>query len=122
MTADAASSASWSNRRVALLAGQAFSLGLTTAWIGIPASAIFLETYGSGLLPLTYIGAAVAGAATSAALGAAVRKRPLVSVALSVLAILALVVALSWLLLWTAAADWVSFGLLVLAAMVISPG
>lgn len=36
-----------SNRRIALLAGQAFCLGLTTAWIAIPASTIFLETYGS---------------------------------------------------------------------------
>ena len=117
-----ASPAPSANRRVALLAGQAFSLGLMTAWIGIPASAIFLETYGSGLLPLTYIGAAIAGAATSAALSAAVRKRPLASVAMSVLAILAVVVLVSWILLWTVGADWLSFGLLVLVPIIVPVG
>ena len=55
------------------------------SWIAIPASAIFLSTYGAGLLPVTYIGAAVAGAASSAALSAALRRRPLVTVALRVL-------------------------------------
>jgi HEAT repeat protein len=105
-----------------LLAGQAFFLGLTTAWIGIPASAIFLETYGSGLLPLTYIGAAVAGAATSAALGVAVRRRPLVSVAIQVLVVLAVVLLASWLVLWRRDADWLSFGLLVLVPIVVPVG
>jgi HEAT repeat protein len=111
-----------SNRRIALLAGQAFSLGLTTAWIAIPASAIFLEAYGSGLLPLTYIGAAVAGAAVSASLTAALRQRPLVSVVLRVLAVLTVVLLASWLLLWSRGADWVSFGLLVLVPIVVPVG
>src|SRR4029079_19325653 len=66
-------------RRVALLAAQAFFLGLMTAWVMIPASAMFLDVYGPGLLPYTYIGAAVAGIAGSAALAAALRRRPLVS-------------------------------------------
>ena len=110
------------SQRVGLLAGQAFSLGLMTAWIAIPASAIFLQSYGSGMLPLTYIGAAIAGAATSAALGVAVRRRPLVSVAMQVLTILAVVVMVSWLLLWTFGADWVSFGLLVLVPIIVPVG
>lgn len=117
-----ASTPSSSNRRVALLAGQAFSLGLTAAWIAIPASAIFLESYGSGLLPLTYIGAAVAGAATSAALSAAVRRRPLVSVAMTMLAVLAVALLASWLLLWVFSADWLSFGVLVLVPIVVPVG
>ena len=49
-------------RRVTLLAGQAFALGLLMSWILIPASAVFLSTYGADLLPVTYLGAAVAGA------------------------------------------------------------
>ena len=117
-----ASTPSSSNRRVALLAGQAFSLGLTAAWIAIPASAIFLASYGSGLLPLTYIGAAVAGAATSAALSAAVRRRPLVSVAMTMLAVLAVALLASWLLLLVFSADWLSFGLLVLVPIVVPVG
>ena len=80
-----------SNHRIALLAGQALCLGLTAAWIAIPASAIFLETYGSGLLPLTYIGAAAAGAAASASLAIALRRRPLASVAMTVLTVLSVV-------------------------------
>ena len=39
--------------RVALLAGQGFALGLTMAWILIPASTIFLEAYGPERLPVT---------------------------------------------------------------------
>ena len=37
--------------------------GLLMSWILIPASAIFLVTYGADLLPVTYLGAAVAGVA-----------------------------------------------------------
>ena len=37
---------------------QAFALGLLMSWILIPASAIFLSTYGADLLPVTYLGAA----------------------------------------------------------------
>jgi len=43
------------HRRIALLAGQGFALGLTMAWILIPATAIFLAAYGADLLPVTYI-------------------------------------------------------------------
>ncbi len=110
------------NQRIAVLAGQAFALGLTTAWIAIPASAIFLETYGSGLLPVTYIGAAVAGAAASALLGAALRRRPLVSVAMRILTGLSIVLFASWLLLSRAGAEWVAFALLVLVPIIVPVG
>ena len=50
-----------STRRIVLLAGQAFALGLMMAWITVPAGAVFLDTYGASLLPVTYIGAALAG-------------------------------------------------------------
>ena len=111
-----------SNRRIALLAGQAFCLGLMTAWVAIPASAIFLDVYGSGLLPVTYIGAAVAGAATSASLGVALRRRPLVSVAMTILTVLAIGLLASWLLIWMVGADWLSFGLLVLVPILVPVG
>ena len=64
-----------------MLSGQAFALGLTIAWILIPASAIFLEAYGSKLLPVTYIGAGIAGVVSSAHAHRRLRRRPLASVA-----------------------------------------
>ena len=86
-------------RRILLLAGQGFALGLTAAWIMIPASAIFLAAYGSELLPVTYIGAAVAGVVSSTLLAAAFRRRPLAAVATRVLAGLSVVLLVSWVVL-----------------------
>jgi len=107
---------------VLLLAGQGFALGLVTAWILIPASAIFLEAYGSELLPVTYIGAAAAGVASTMALAAAFRRRPLAVVAAATLAGLAVVLLVSWLVLATSGAPWVSFALLVLVPIVVPVG
>ena len=47
------------------------------SWILIPASAIFLSTYGADLLPVTYIGAAVGGRGVERRPVAAFRRRPL---------------------------------------------
>ncbi len=99
--------------RIGVLAAQAFALGLTMAWIMIPASAIFLEAYGPDLLPVTYIGAAVAGIVASTLLGTAFRRRPLAAVAIQVLAGLAILLFASWTVLSLWDADWVSFALLV---------
>ncbi len=110
------------HRRILLLSGQGFALGLTMAWILIPASAIFLEAYGSELLPVTYIGAAVAGIGSSTLLAAAFRRRPLASVAAWVLAGLAVSLLASWLVLSSFNADWVSFVLLALVPIVVPVG
>ena len=107
---------------VLLLAGQGFALGLTTAWIMIPASAIFLAAYGSELLPVTYIGAAVAGVVSSTLLAAAFRRRPLAAVATITLAGLAVALLASWIVLATSDAAWVSFALLVLVPIVVPVG
>jgi HEAT repeat protein len=97
------------------------ALGLLMAWILIPASAIFLSTYGSGLLPVTYVGAAGAGVGSSALLATAFRRRALATVALRVLAITSVGLAATWLLL-ISGASWVSFGLLVLVPIVVPVG
>ena len=110
------------HRRILVLSGQAFALGLTIAWITIPASAIFLQAYGSELLPVTYIGAAVAGVVSSTLLSAAFRKRSLASVATRVLAGLAVALLASWAVLARWEADWVSFALLVLIPIVVPVG
>jgi hypothetical protein len=109
-------------QRISFLAGQAFALGLTMAWILIPASAIFLARYGSDLLPVTYVGAAIAGIAASKLLAAALRRRPLAAVAAWTLAGLSSSLLASWLLLWKFEADWVAFGLLVLVPIVVPVG
>ena len=108
--------------RVGLLAAQAFALGLTIAWTTIPVSTIFLETYGSGMLPVTYLGAAAAGAGSTVLLARAVRKRPLVSTAARVFLLATVVFAASWLLLTTLDATWISFLLLVVLPISVPVG
>lgn len=119
-SADGAGSSA--RRKITLLAGQAFTLGLMMSWLLVGASTIFLDTYGSGLLPVTYVGAALAGVASSAALTAAFRTKSLVTVARQALIGLSVVLAGSWLLLWLAGADWVSFALLVVIPIMIPVG
>ncbi len=108
--------------RALLLAGQALALGLTTAWVMIPASAIFLEAYGPELLPVTYIGAAIAGALSSVLLSASFRRHPVVAVASRLLTGLSITLVISWLLLTISGGSWVSFGLLVLVPILVPVG
>ncbi len=110
------------HRRILVLSAQAFALGLTIAWILIPASAIFLEAYGSDLLPVTYIGAGIAGVVSSAMLTVSLRRRPLASVATRVLGGLSVSLLVAWSVLSVAKADWIAFALLVLAPIVIPVG
>ena len=93
------------------------------AWILIPASAIFLERYGSELLPVTYIGAAVAGLAVEhaarggvspAAAASRWRRSPWLGCR-----------SRSWrrgCCSRRSDADWVSFALLVLVPIVVPVG
>ena len=94
-----------------LLTAQAFFLGLALAWITIPANTIFLQTFGSGMLPVTYVVAAIVGTASSALLAHALRRRSLSVVAVRLLVVVGVAIVASWLLLWRAGADWLSFGL-----------
>ena len=105
-----------------LLAAQAFALGLTVAWTTIPASAIFLEDYGSGLLPVTYVGAAAAGALSTVLLARAVRHRALADIALRLYALVTAVFVAAWLLVSRLGADWVSFALLVVLPIAVPVG
>ena len=109
-------------KRIALLAGQAFALGLTTAWITVGGTAIFLESFGAGSLPVTYLGAAVAGGVATALLSRTLRTQALTTVAVRVLGLLALLLLVSWVLLSQWNATWVSFALLVLLPIVIPVG
>ena len=108
--------------RIVLLAEQAFALGLTAAWIMIPASAIFLAAYGSELLPPTYIAAAVAGVLSSTLLAAALRRRPLASVATASWPVCRSPCLLRGSCSRRSDADWVSFALLVLVPIMVPVG
>ncbi|HKY16055.1 MAG TPA: hypothetical protein VJM33_14105 [Microthrixaceae bacterium] len=109
-------------RRLVLLASQAFALGLTVSWMAVSATSLFLEEYGSGALPVTYIGAAVAGAAATALMSRTLRTRPLSTVAVRTLTLFALVLVAAWVLLRAWEATWVSFALLVLFPIVVPVG
>lgn len=107
---------------VVLLSGQAFALGLALGWVTVAANALFLDTYGSRLLPITYIGAAGAGAAATIALTRALRRRPLAGVAVRVLFALTVVLLGSWVAIWQAQAEWMAFALLVVLPIAIPVG
>ena len=92
-----------------------------TAWITIAGSTIFLERYGSGALPFTYLGSAAAGAATSVGLTKVFRRRSLVSVTMRVLAAFALFLASAFVGLLVSGA-WVSIVLLVLVPILVPVG
>jgi hypothetical protein len=108
-------------RRVVILGAQAFALGLVVAWVSIPANAIFLESYGSGALPWTYVAAAVAGGLATFGLTAAFRKRTLVWVTIRVLVAFAATLVGSFVAL-RSSGPWVSVILLILIPILIPVG
>src|SRR4051794_6051587 len=109
-------------RAVLLLTAQALALGLALAWVTIPANTIFLDAFGPGLLPATYIGAAGAGMAASGLLARSLRRRALTVVATRILACMSLVLAAAWLMLWLADAPWISFALVSMLPIAIPIG
>ena len=113
---------SGSTRGAALLTCQTFTLGLISAFLVIPANAIFLAEYGSSWLPVTYIAVALLGAVASSAIAQAVRRWPLANVATVTLAVFAVVFFSSWALLVTVHAVWVSAVLLAMFPIVIQLG
>ena len=109
-------------RLLALLGGQAVALGLTVAFLVVPASAVFLHTYGAGALAYAYIGVAVAGVAVSSAVTVAQRRMPLGRLALAVLVLYVVLVSTAWVLLSRWDMAWVTFVLIVLFPLSIPTG
>lgn len=106
---------------VALLSAQALAFGVTLALLVVPANALFLDAYGSEWLPVTYIAIAVVGSGASALIARAARRTRLVRVATASLLALALLYAVSWLIL-VAGGVWVSAFLLVLFPIALQMG
>ena len=106
---------------IALLTGQALAFGVMLALLVVPANAIFLDAYGAKWLPATYIAIAVFGTAASAFIARAARRTRLVRVATVTLFSIAVLYAVSWLIL-VAGGVWVSAGLLVLFPIALQMG
>ncbi|HET6950631.1 MAG TPA: hypothetical protein VFI47_09660, partial [Acidimicrobiales bacterium] len=104
------------------LTAQAVVFGVVAALLGVVANAMFLEAYGAGWLPLTYVVIGVAGAAVSSLVASSSRRFDLVRIAVVVLG----AAAVLFLAAWAVAADgdgaWVSGPLLVLFPVLIQLG
>ena len=77
--------------RLLLLGGQSVALGLTMAFLVVPVSALFLDEYGAGALPYTYLAVAAAGVVVSWAMTRAQRRLPLSRLAATVVGIFLIV-------------------------------
>ena len=109
-------------RRVRLLASQGLLLGLSSALLIVPVSAIFLSEYGSSRLPYTYVVVAVLGAIVSLRISGALTRISIVGLAVLTTGGLAVIVAASWVLLRVSGAVWTSFALWVLFPLQIQLG
>jgi hypothetical protein len=108
--------------RLILLAGQTIALGLTMAFLVVPASSIFLGIYGAAALPYTYLCVAVAGTAVSALMARAQRRWSLARVTAIVLVAYIVLVSAAWGALTLRGAMWVTFPLVVLFPLSIPVG
>lgn len=108
--------------RLFLLGGQTIALGLTMAFLVVPASSIFLATYGAQALPYTYLCVAVAGVVVSALMARAQKRWSLARVTVLVLASYTILVSAAWAALSLAGATWVTFPLVVLFPLAIPVG
>jgi hypothetical protein len=107
---------------VRLLASQGLLLGLSSALLIVPVSAIFLSEYGSSRLPYTYVVVAVLGAIVSLRISGALTRISIVGLAVLTTGGLAVIVAASWVLLRVSGAVWTSFALWVLFPLQIQLG
>ena len=100
--------------KLGLLAAQAVAFGLVCAFLLVPASALFLDRYGSRNLPYVYLVVAVAGLAVSAAMRRAQARVSLATLATWVLLVLLAVLTAAWLIIVIGGGLWVTFPLVVL--------
>lgn len=108
--------------RLALLGGQALMLGLLEAFLVVPASALFLSTYGAQLLPWAYIVVAIAGIVTSWLVSRASRSMSLGRLGEILVTAYIVVVALCWAAISLGDALEATFVLIVLFPLSIPIG
>jgi hypothetical protein len=106
---------------VRMLTLQALVFGVMMALLLVTGNALFLNTYGSEWLPLTYIAVAVAGVVISSVMARAVGRHRLVTVATVVLGLEAVLLVAAWIALLQGQ-QWVSALLVVLFPLAIQIG
>ncbi len=104
------------------LTAQAVLFGVMAALLGIAANAMFLEAYGPGWLPLTYILIGAAGAAVSSGVAGSARRFDLVRISVAVLGAAVVVFLGAWAVAADGNGSWVSGPLLVLFPVLIQLG
>ncbi len=92
------------------------------ALLGIVANALFLDAYGSGWLPATYIAIGAAGIVVSGAVARTAQRFDLLGIAVSVLGSAAVALGVAWLIARDGGAAWVSVPLLVLFPILVQLG
>jgi hypothetical protein len=108
--------------RLVLLGAQTVALGLTVAFLMVPASALLLHAYGAHSLPYVYLVVAVSGVAVSWAMRRAQADLSLAALAMTILGGYGVLVAAGYAVLTFADAEWVSFPLVVLFPLAIPVG
>jgi HEAT repeat protein len=108
--------------RLVLLGAQTMALGLTVAFLVVPASALLLHAYGANTLPYVYLVVAVSGVLVSWAMRRAQSRLSLAALAVLVLGGYAVLVAAGYTILVATDAEWVTFPLVVLFPLAIPVG
>lgn len=108
--------------RLALLAGQATLLGLSVAFLVVPASALFLARYGARDLPFVYLAVAVFGVLVSTVLRRLQSRLALAAAAAWTVGAFVVLVTVGWVLLRVADSRWVCAPLVVLFPVSIPVG
>jgi hypothetical protein len=92
------------------------------ALLGIVANAMFLEAYGPGWLPVTYIAIGIAGLAVSGTIARSAERFDMMRIAVTVLGGAAVLFGVAWAIAVGGTGAWVSIPLLVLFPVLIQLG
>jgi hypothetical protein len=104
------------------LTAQSLLFGAMAALLGIAANAMFLEAYGSGWLPVTYIAIGIAGVVVSGTIARSAQRFDMMRIAVIVLGGAAVLFAAAWAIAVGGGGAWVSAPLLVLFPVLIQLG
>jgi hypothetical protein len=115
-------SRAWADGPAAWLTVQAVLFGAWAAVLGVVANAMFLEAFGAGWLPVTYIAIGVAGVAVSAAVRRGAERFDLLRLAVGILGGAAMLTAVAWTVASNGDGAWVSGPLLVAFPVLIQLG
>ncbi len=104
------------------LTAQSFLFGAMAALLGISANAMFLDAYGSGWLPVTYIAIGIVGVVVSGTIAQSAQRFDLMRIAVVVLGGAAALFGVAWVIAAEDNGVWVSAPLLVLFPILIQLG